>query len=1188
MYLKRLELQGFKSFADKTILEFKPGITSVIGPNGSGKSNISDAIRWVLGEQSMKSLRGAKSEDIIFAGTQSRKSLGFAEVSIVIDNSDAKLPIEYSEVTVTRKLYRNGETGYFINKTPCRLKDILELFMDTGIGKDGYSIIGQGKIDEILSNKSEDRRHIFEEAAGIVKYRTRKQESEKKMEQTKLNLLRINDILTEIEGNIEPLKAQSEKAKQYLNLREELKNIEVGLFVYNINTYKEKLEQIIKDEEIMTSQRNTENEKLTSIQSLKDSLKQELDEITTQIEQMQNIGFESTNKIEKINSEIGISKERIQNNIANKERLESEIKELRIRIQELQEEEKQRQEKKANLFQNKEKFEEELKQKEKELAKLTKTLSDKELEIEAKKQKIETNTDKKYEVLADINTQEANYENLEKRKKTLKIELENVISELDSTRDNKQELSKKFYEIQSKRNIVSNNLQQETTEKESCMNKIKDFEEEINKLNYQMNMKDARHKFLLETEKEKEGYIKSVKELLLDCDKNSQLKKSMHGVLANLISVNKEYELAIEMCLGQALQNVVTETEEDAKKLVEHLRNNNLGRASFLPISSIRGKRIENVISNGMKGVIGIASDLVKCDKKYSQIVLNLLGRTVVVEDMNIGISLAKMNNYSFRIVTLKGDVISSSGSITGGSVATKTVNILGRSREIEELEKEIKKLSKKIEEITLQKQKYLESITEVIEKVAGLEKELQDIEIVYAAENQKMVSIEENIYKLEQRRDKLKEEELSINKQKEESIKQKEEKEQEVEKLNSEIKSLSEEVEQFATVNKDNQKYIDDLNFDITNLKISVSSFIESEASIEEFVERIRQEILNNNNNIENKNNTLNQAIKENAELQIKIDNLNSKIEQIKAEVNNSSENIEKLKQLRTEKNELLDKKEEEITNQFSILEGLKEQIVKMDFKKTKLEQDIEQLINTLWNEYEITPNNAGEYKKPNNIAQAQKEVSSIREKIKDLGSINIDSIEEYKKISERYDFMCEQRLDLENTVAKLRKVISEMTQTMEQQFKEKFEIINKNFNEVFIELFGGGKAELILTDEDNVLECGIDIRVQPTGKKLQNMMLLSGGEKAFTAIALLFAILKINPAPFCILDEIEAALDDVNVYRFAEYLKKFSQASQFLVITHRKGTMEVADTVYGVTMEENGISKLLSMKLSSIGDSP
>ena len=676
-------------------------------------------------------------------------------------------------------------------------------------------------------------------------------------------------------------------------------------------------------------------------------------------------------------------------------------------------------------------------------------------------------------------------------------------------------------------------------------------------------MKDARHKFLQETEKEKEGYIKSVKTLLQECEKNSQLKKGVYGVLANLISVDKNYETAIEMCLGQSLQNIVTETEEEAKKLINYLRDNNLGRASFLPISSIKGKKVENIKQKGLQGVIGIASDLINCDKKYMQIVLNLLGRTVVVDDMDTGIALAKMNNYSFRIITLKGDVINSSGSITGGSVATKTVNILGRNREIEELEKEL------------------------IEKVAKLEKELQDVEIEYATENQKIVAMEENITKLEQRKDKLKQEEDSINKQKEESIKMKEEKQKYLEILNEETKLLSQEVEQFATINKDNQKYIDDLNFDITNLKISVSSFVESEASIEEFVERIKHEILSNKSNIENKNNILTQALTENDELQIKIDSLNKEIEKIKLEVNNSSEHIEKLKRTRTEKNELLTQKEEEITNQFSVLEGLKEQIVKLDFKKTKLEQDIEELINTLWNEYEITPNNTEEYRKPSNIAQAQKEVNSLRNKIKDLGSINVDSIEEYKKLSERYDFMCEQRLDLENTVAKLRKVISDMTQTMEIQFKEKFEIINKNFNEVFIELFGGGKAELILTDEENVLECGIDIRVQPTGKKLQNMMLLSGGEKAFTAIALLFAILKINPAPFCILDEIEAALDDVNVYRFAEYLKKFSKASQFLVITHRKGTMEVADTFYGVTMEENGISKLLSMRLGTTQES-
>lgn len=444
MYLKRLELQGFKSFADKTVLEFKNGITSVIGPNGSGKSNISDAIRWVLGEQSMKSLRGAKSEDIIFAGTQARKSLGFAEVSIVIDNNDNKLPIEYSEVTVTRKIYRSGETGYFINKVPCRLKDILELFMDTGIGKDGYSIIGQGKIDEILSNKSEDRRHIFEEAAGIVKYRTRKQESEKKLEQTKLNLLRINDILAEIEANIEPLKLQSDKAKQFLDLREELKSIEVGLFIYNINTYKEKLEQLVKDEDIITSQKEAEDSKMEALQASKEELRQVVDDITAQIENMQNIGFVSSNKIEKINSEIGISNERIQNNSANKQRLEAEILEVKNRIEELKEEQKQKLEKKTNLTSNKEKFEKELAEKETELAELSKKLSAKELEIEGKKQIVQDNIDKKYELAAEINTQDVNYENLEKRKKQLKNEIDSVISELDSTRYGKMKFQKDF------------------------------------------------------------------------------------------------------------------------------------------------------------------------------------------------------------------------------------------------------------------------------------------------------------------------------------------------------------------------------------------------------------------------------------------------------------------------------------------------------------------------------------------------------------------------------------------------------------------------------------------------------------------------------------------------------------------------------------------------------------------------
>ena len=865
MYLKRMELQGFKSFADRTVLDFKPGITAVIGPNGSGKSNISDAIRWVLGEQSMKSLRGAKSEDIIFAGTQARKSLGFAEVSIVIDNSDGKLPIEYTEVTVTRKIYRSGETGYFINKTPCRLKDILELFMDTGIGKDGYSIIGQGKIDEILSNKSEDRRHIFEEAAGIVKYRVRKQDSEKKLEQTKLNLLRINDILSEIETSIEPLQEQAEKARRYLDLREELKSIEVGLFVHNINVDKEKLEQIIKDVQILNEQNNNESLKMEKFQEEKSAIKQRIDEIIQLIEEKQNLGFESSNKIEKINSEIGISKERIQNNQVNEQRLEKEIEAANAKISELEEEKKQKLNKKESLNTNKEKYVKELEEKEKELAELSGKLTEKEKEIEDKKQIVESNTDKRYELTSDINVEKQNYENLEKRERTVSLEVQDTISELDLKRDEKQQLSQGFYELEDKRNKSNENLQNMIKQKETAMQKVKDFDDEINKLAYEIRMKDSRHKFLIETEKEKEGYIKSVRSLLLDCDKNAELKKGMHGILANLINVPKDYEIAIEMALGQSLQNIVTQTEEDAKKLVKHLRDNNLGRASFLPVTSVRGKKIDKVVTNGINGVVGIASDLVKYDKKYEQIVYNLLGRTVIVDSMETGISLSKLNNYTFRVVTTKGDIINPSGAITGGSITQKTVNILGRSREIEDLAKEIEQLQKQSKEKAAEKEKYSASIADVIEETAKLEKELQDIEVVYATEKQKMLSIESEILKLEDRLNKLKTEKASIGEQKENIVNVRVEKEQEIEKLSKEIEELNVVIREFAELNKDNQKYIDDLNFDITNLKISVSSFDESKNSIDELVARIESDIENSKASIEKKEETREEAEKEN-----------------------------------------------------------------------------------------------------------------------------------------------------------------------------------------------------------------------------------------------------------------------------------------------------------------------------------
>ena len=985
MYLKRLELQGFKSFADKTVLEFMPGITAVIGPNGSGKSNISDAIRWILGEQSMKSLRGSKSLDIIFSGTQNRKSLGFAEGSLIFDNSDGSLPIEYTEVTITRKIYRSGETGYYINKVPCRLKDVLELFMDTGIGKDGYSIIGQGKIDEILSNKSEDRRNIFEEAAGIVKYRVRKQESEKKLERTKLNLLRINDILSEIESNIEPLKLSAEKAKKYLNLREELKNIEIGLFIYNIEKYKKDLEEIVKDEEIYKAQSNEEETKMERMKALKEELKDRIDEITNKIEEMTNIGFESQKEIEMLNSNISVAKTRIENNDENSKRYEKEIEETKLKLEDLTKEAEQKKEKQENLKANKEKFQKELEEKEEELRKITEKLSSKELEIEGYKAKVSENTDRKYELQSDIHAQDINLENFEKREKQIQNEIMTNISELDSTRMQKEEISKGFYEIENKRNKILKELQQVNVKKEEADKKIKLYESNINAYQGEKRIKESRLNFLLETEREKEGYIKSVKSLLKDCENIKELGKGMHGVLANIIEVPEKYQTAIEMCLGASLQNIVTETEEDAKRLVEHLRKNNLGRASFLPITSVHGKKIDK-IKGKEPGVIGIASDLIKYSKKYEQIVTNLLGRTVIVDNMDTAIKVAKQNSYTFRIITLEGDIINPSGAITGGSVAKKTVNILGRGREIEKLQKDIKSLEEKIKKCEKEKQEYENSIEDVFEEAGSFEKELQEIEITYATEKQKVLLIEESILKQEKSVNKLKEEKQHIEEEREKSIKRQEDLREEINKLEDETEKLTNIISEYTKLNKDNQKYIDDLNFDITNLKISVTSFDESEASIEEIQERISKEVENANKSIQNKEEQIENIKQDNIALNQSIKDIEDNIEKIKEDVKTSGSKIEELKQDRINKNERLSSVEEDINEKFKIIEDLKAQIVKIDVRKTKIEDDINDIINKMWEEYELTPNNVVDYRRPENVALTQKKVNSLRKELREL----------------------------------------------------------------------------------------------------------------------------------------------------------------------------------------------------------
>ena len=601
-----------------------------------------------------------------------------------------------------------------------------------------------------------------------------------------------------------------------------------------------------------------------------------------------------------------------------------------------------------------------------------------------------------------------------------------------------------------------------------------------------------------------------------------------------------------------------------------------------MPISTVKGQKIGNIKIGSLSGVIGIAADLIKFNKKYEGIIFNLLGRTVIVDNMDTAISLAKMNSNNFKIVTLNGDIINQSGAITGGYIAPKTSKLLGRTSEIKSLEKELNKLQEVILNIKSEKEEYENSIADIVSNVENKQKDLNDIEIVYATENQKIKNFDLEILKLEAKKDKIKKDiEINDKEQNESRVKQ-EQISEAMNKIEEQSKLINIEIEEFTKLNKDNQKYIDDLNFDITNLKISVSSFDESEMSINEFVERIDNDIKLNKESISNKRILKEKAINDNEDLKLKINELKDKIIQMEKEVLESSDKAKTLKEERVLKNEKLLNLERTFEDEQNIIEDLKNQISKLEVKKSKTELELEQIINKMWEEYELTPNNVKDYKKAENPTEVQKKVNSLRSEIKDIGSVNIDSIQEYKETKERYDFLCEQRLDLENSISKLKKLISEIIETMKKQFNENFNLINKNFKQVFAELFGGGKAELKLEDSNNVLECGIEIEVQPPGKKLQSMLLLSGGERAFTAIALLFAILKINPAPFCILDEIEAALDDVNVYRFADYLKKFGKDTQFLVITHRKGTMEAADTVYGITMEEKGISKLLSMNMS------
>lgn len=1185
MKLKKIELQGFKSFADKTEISFLDGVTTIVGPNGSGKSNISDALRWVLGEQSVKTLRGSKMEDVIFAGTQVRKKLGFAEVSMYIDNSDMELPVEYKEVVVTRRVYRSGESNYLINNNECRLKDIQELFMDTGIGKDGYSIISQGKIDEILSNKSEERRGIFEEASGIVKYRTRKEEATRKLNNTETSLARVSDVLNEIENVIEPLEKKAETAKKYLSLRDELKNYDVMLFINSAENNNKDIEKLDSTIDAFENDILTENKNYNELEEKKELLKERVNEILTKVEENQNKFYDIQSETEKLNSKIELTKSQIENNNQNITRMVEEIKQDSSKIDLLKEELLKKDEKRISMSNNKKKFEDDLNEKQEELNKILTTLDEKGLEIESVKTSIEDATDKKYEYKVEISSLvskiEANENKLDEKKK----QDEKSLTQKDSLNAHKSDVYLELSKCKQELEKVEKEISDLNLDKENFSKEIEEKSKLEEKLKQELMSLSSKYNYLTNLDKEMEGYYKSVKEALEYSSKNSKV----YGTLASLISTDEKYEYAIEIALGTYIQNIVVESENEAKEIIEYLKQNLLGRATFLPLSNL--KQVKCDFKNKLEkkqGYIGLASELVKFDKKYQKAIDLSLGTTAIVDSIENAIKIFKEMKGTVRIVTLSGELIAATGSMTGGKNTAKSTGLIGRKEKISKLKESIALKEKECEDYTRSLQKIREDLVGIKEKLTLNWDKKDKINITLATLNEKYNGVLKEIEKIENSKEALKD---LIN----EITLENESLNESVNKLNEQIEKIDEEnaknqeiVDEYARFNKEKQQEIDFLNEDIVNLKISLSSFDESVASIDEMKEKITQDISNFEFGIDRKNEQIeslkNGIIELNDNILKLEEDINSK-DEFRNEYQKINENLKIEKEDLTKKQEEIDKS---LIDSIKKVEKLKDEKSKVESKKIKYDIELENLKAKMWDEYELTISSAKKFLEgieieKQDISKLQKKSEQIRKSIKDLGEVNVGAIDEYNDTKTRYDFISNQKKDLEETKSKLNNLISNMTSIMKTQFAKQFKVIAENFNETFKELFGGGKADLKLSDEGNVLESGIEIEVQPPGKKLQSMMLLSGGEKALTATALLFAILKIKSPPFCILDEIEAALDDVNVHRFAEYIKKYSSATQFIVITHRKGTMEIASSVYGVTMQEYGISKVVSMKLKN-----
>ncbi len=1179
MYLKSIEVHGFKSFANKILFKFEEGITGIVGPNGSGKSNVADAVRWVLGEQRIKQLRGASMQDVIFSGTEMRKPLSYAYVAITLDNSDRHLPIDYAEVTIARRLYRSGESEYLINGTPCRLKDVNELFYDTGIGKEGYSIIGQGQIDKILSDRPEDRRELFDEAAGIVKFKRRKEAAEKKLESEEANLLRVGDILAELEKQVGPLEKQAEIAKTFLKHRDELKSLDVNVFLLENERLKKQLDDVLEKNNIASEEYAEANASFEKIKQEYDEIEGKIELLNEHIENSRKELTDSSVLKEKLEGEILLLKEQI-NSLKTSE---SNIKE---RLSEVNADKDKRVADKEAVLAEKTKNDEEVKNLNESKKEASEALSAVQEKISELTDKIEADKNAIIEELnkrATVKSQLGRFDTLKEEINIRKAELNSRILSVKSDEEKHDADIKRLQDERDRINADIENMNADLQKKDEAVEAIREEIASMDKETRDLQVSYHRDKSTLDaltnlTERY-EGYGGSVKKVMEQKDS----EKGIVGVVADIIKVDEKYENAIETALGGNIQNIVTDDESTAKKMINFLKKNKLGRATFLPLTSLTNPqefKAKEVLEE--QGVLGMADELVHIEKKYAGVAKAMLGRIVVVDNVDNALKIARKYEFSIRMVTLEGELLVPGGAISGGAFKNNS-NLLGRRREIEELEKKTKEVLKQIDVLLDETEKKKSERNRMRMEIEELKASLQrkyieqntaNINVVKAEERKREAIAGSKALAGEESEIEVKLKEIETGKV--ETIKSLEDSEKLEKDLNVEIEKLQEEL-------KNERDKESDYSTELAKRDLEVNKMMQTQDFVNQNLQRIEDEI---------------------SRFEIDAKELNRKLSDGEDEIKNKEHNISEIEKTllasATSQDEMQTKlkddieardalsenrksfftKREEISEKLSALD---KEMFRLNSQKEKIEENIEVKINYMWEEYEVTLSDASSLRDETmtDLNGMKRRITQVKEAIKKLGDVNVNAIEEYKNVSERYNFLKTQHDDLIEAKKNLEDIIVDLDEAMRKQFAENFKSINAEFDKVFKEMFGGGKGTLELIEEEDILEAGIRIIAQPPGKKLQNMMQLSGGEKALTAIALLFAIQNLKPSPFCLLDEIEAALDESNVDRFAKYLHKLTKHTQFIVITHRRGTMNRADRLYGITMQEKGVSALVSVNL-------